>query len=399
MPVNRERAAALMHEHKIDALVTMTPENLTYLTDFPMLHGCLAEAKVYAVFSAAADQATSIVISRNTVDKLTSSASTVDDVWLYGSFFLFETDGVDPSSLTPVERRLHGALGRPHHPTDHEALAACLKTKGLEGGRIGFDERSLQNPQVFEQIRELLPKADVVPAHRLLRTIRMVKTPEELRRMRAAAAANQAGARAVFAAAGVGVRELDMATAYYDAIERTGAQRHHLCINCGRRAAFPNGEPSEYRLQAGDVMRFDADCVFQYYFNDMARNAVVGAPSTKLRTYQAAVATGLEAAADGLRPGARASDIFRTAIAAVRKAGIPHYDRHHVGHALGVVCYDDPLIGPKDDTPLEEGMVINIETPYYELGFGGAHVENTFLITKGGCEPLHDMSLELQVIG
>lgn len=44
-------------------------------------------------------------------------------------------------------------------------------------------------------------------------------------------------------------------------------------------------------------------------------------------------------------------------------------------------------------------MVINIETPYYELGFGGAHVEDTFLITKSGCEPLHDMSLELQVIG
>jgi Xaa-Pro aminopeptidase len=217
--------------------------------------------------------------------------------------------------------------------------------------------------------------------------------------MRVAAAANQAGAQAVFDAARVGVRELDLAPAYYGAIGKGGALPHHLCINCGRRAGFPNGEPSEYRLQAGDVIRFDADCYHHYYFSDIARNAVVGSPSPKLKTCHGAVVAGLEAAAAAMRPGAKASDIFRASVDAVRRAGIPHFDRHHVGHAIGVVCYDDPLIGPNDHTVLEEGMVINIETPYYEVGFGGAHVENTFLITKTGCEPLQTMSLTLQSVG
>jgi len=44
-------------------------------------------------------------------------------------------------------------------------------------------------------------------------------------------------------------------------------------------------------------------------------------------------------------------------------------------------------------------MVINIETPYYEVGFGGAHVENTFLITRTGCEALQTMPLDLQLAG
>ena len=40
-----------------------------------------------------------------------------------------------------------------------------------------------------------------------------------------------------------------------------------------------------------------------------------------------------------------------------------------------------------------------LETPYLEVGFGGDHVENTFLITKTGCEPLQSMSLEMPQVG
>jgi Xaa-Pro aminopeptidase len=386
-----------MREHHLDAIVTMTPENMTYLTDFPLLHGCLAETRVYVVFPAAADGVPSIVIPKNSVDMLTSSDSTVEDIWLYGNFFLFEDQGWQPT--TPEERRLDAALRRPHQKLDQDAVLACLKAHGLDSGRLGFDEKALASPQVFERFKELLPKAEVVPAYSILRKIRMVKTTEELRRMRVAAAANEKGAQAAFAAARVGVSELELAPAYYAAIARGNAQPHHLSIGCGRRAGFPNGEPTTYRLQPGDVIRFDADCVHQWYFSDIARNAVVGDPSPKLKTCHVGVLAGLQAAAAAMRPGMKASEIFRIGMEAVRKSGIPHYERHHIGHAIGCVCYDDPLIGPADQTVLEEGMVINIETPYYELGFGGSHVENTFLITKAGAEPLQTMSLELKRVG
>ena len=29
-------------------------------------------------------------------------------------------------------------------------------------------------------------------------------------------------------------------------------------------------------------------------------------------------------------------------------------------------------------------MVVNVETPYYELGFGGVQVEDTLVVTKNG---------------
>ena len=47
-------------------------------------------------------------------------------------------------------------------------------------------------------------------------------------------------------------------------------------------------------------------------------------------------------------------------------------------------CYDISLIAPKSDYILEAGMVLNLETPYYELGFGSVHVEDTVLVTEDG---------------
>ena len=45
---------------------------------------------------------------------------------------------------------------------------------------------------------------------------------------------------------------------------------------------------------------------------------------------------------------------------------------------------DDPSITPDNQTVLQADMVLNIETPYYELGWGGVQVEDTVAITENG---------------
>ncbi len=43
-------------------------------------------------------------------------------------------------------------------------------------------------------------------------------------------------------------------------------------------------------------------------------------------------------------------------------------------------------------------MVLNVELPYYELGWGGLQVEDTFLITETGAERLTSLDQNLIVI-
>ena len=94
-----------------------------------------------------------------------------------------------------------------------------------------------------------------------------------------------------------------------------------------------------------------------------------------------------------------ANAIFVTAVEATRKAGIAHYRRHHVGHGIGLDVYDMPILNETTSTPLEAGMVLEVETPYYELGFGGLQVEDTILVTDHGHERLTGSSNELALVG
>jgi Xaa-Pro dipeptidase len=43
-------------------------------------------------------------------------------------------------------------------------------------------------------------------------------------------------------------------------------------------------------------------------------------------------------------------------------------------------------------------MVITIETPYYEFGFGAAHAEDPFLMQANGNVVLTELSRDLQVV-
>jgi Xaa-Pro dipeptidase len=69
-----------------------------------------------------------------------------------------------------------------------------------------------------------------------------------------------------------------------------------------------------------------------------------------------------------------------------------------VGHGIGLEVYDPPSITPDNPALLEAGMVICIETPYYELGWGGVQVEDTLLVQENGYQLLTKSSRELIVI-
>ena len=60
--------------------------------------------------------------------------------------------------------------------------------------------------------------------------------------------------------------------------------------------------------------------------------------------------------------------------------------------------YDEPVIYPHNEAVLEKNMVINIENPFYSIGFGAAQVEDTILVTDDGFEMLSTSDRELRII-
>jgi Xaa-Pro dipeptidase len=107
---------------------------------------------------------------------------------------------------------------------------------------------------------------------------------------------------------------------------------------------------------------------------------------------------GVQRAYEILKPGLKVSELFQQVMDTVRKEGIPHYSRSHVGHGIGIEGYDPPNIAAETSDAFQENMVICVETPYYELGFAGLQVEDMILITRDGAESLMARDGKLRVL-
>lgn len=385
MPWNRTRAAEIMRQQRLDALVTSSQANLTYVLNYPPMSSCMSEATMFAVLPSDPDAGLLLVASRNSASMVAEWAPDVQDVWLWGSYHVEFPDEVAVDRLPDLPRRQARMLRDARSVgTALDGLRDGLKARGLLGGRIGFDEKGLPSPKFYDQVVAALPGTEVVMAHHFFRKIRMIKTAEEIAFMERAAQINDEAWLAAAKAIRPGVTEYELGEIFRQTVRRLGGIPVYVSINGGPRGCLATAEAGDYALQPGDGIRFDLNVTYRNYFGDTARTACVGSPSEKLRRYHAATAEGFARAETAIRPGVKASELFHLCQDTIRAAGMPNFKRNHVGHALGVECYDLPLLGPMDDTPLEEGMVINLETPFYEVGFGAVHLEETYVVTATG---------------
>ena len=83
---------------------------------------------------------------------------------------------------------------------------------------------------------------------------------------------------------------------------------------CGpRNKTVAPGGPIDYVTQAGDLAEFDVSLRLKGYWADMANVTVIGAePTEEQKKYARAARDSFYSAADVLRPGNRACDVFRS---------------------------------------------------------------------------------------
>lgn len=386
----RARLLGVLEAEGLEALVATTPENLFYVTGFRSIsHVIFRGAELYGVFTRGG---TGLVVPFIDTAGVAAGGITCDRVACYGNFF-FEYAEIPGEAGEKIRRWTRAPAASPG-----DALAAVLDDLGAGGRRIGLDEGNLFAP-VWARLVERLGAAALVPAYQLFRRARMVKSPGEVARLERAAQIAEAGVAAVLAMLAPGVTEREAVTVYEGEVVRRGASPYFSVITIGERAALADVYPSDRALRRGDLVRFDLGCVVEGYRSDISRTAVLGAPTEKQARYYAAALAGERAAIEAMRPGVPARQLFDLAVGVTREAGIPHYQRHHVGHGIGLEPYDPPTIAPGSDTALEPGMVFCVETPYYEHGWGGVQVEDAVEVTPGGARLLTRSSRELAILG
>jgi len=387
----KARLTQVLDAEGLDALVATTPENLQYVTGFrSVAHALFRGLELYGVFTR---KGVGLVIPFIDSTGVSADGIQVDRMACYGNFFFNYAD--DPG---PIGARVREITSKPAAGPG-EALREILDGFGVAAGRIAVDEAGVF-PATWQRLGQQLPGATISQAYAPFRTARMVKSSREVACLEKAARIAEDGIAAIFGMLKPGVTEREAASAFEQEVIRRGAQTFFTVVTIGpHRAALADVYASETALRAGDLVRLDLGCVYQGYRSDISRTAVLGAPTEKQRRYYDAIRDGEIAAIAAMKPGVPVSQIFEIGMKVTRERGMPHYQRNHVGHGIGLEPYDPPTINAASQTVLEPGMVFCVETPYYEHGWGGIQVEDAVEITTAGVRRLTQSSQELQILG
>lgn len=383
--LNRARADMVMDSEGIDALVASSPENVEYAASFHSQDLWIMPAgHAFAIVPRDHADPITLVVGRSDLDLIAAHGSTAERVVTWGSFFAARAED---AALGDVEQRMLLLREAEPYADPVAAVRAALQGLRVETGRIALDEYGMR-PALRQELKAQLSRARLVDGYAVLQRIRMVKSPEEVGRLEHAAEIAEHGLFAAVAAFRDGVDEHELESVFEREILAQGARQlfGHLLI--GEHGALSNGRPSNRRLHPGETVRFDLGCRYLSYTSDIARTAIFGEPGARFRQCYDAIQAGEDAALDLLRPGVTAGAIFAAAVDATRAAGIPEYQRNHVGHGIGIEMYDPPALTPGNEAVIEAGMVLNIETPYYELGWNSLAVEDTVLVTADGYRSL-----------
>ena len=394
MLLNKKRAEKVLDKYGLDAIVATTPENIAYLSDFRALTNQYLRSALFVIYPRD-EQPTLILPIGETSDLYAYGMTWIRDVRAYGDFNISVPD-VD---IEDWEREVAKLLRQEREASACVVLSKTLDEKGLGTGRIGIDENGFFGRD-WTKLESTLRGAHVTPAADIFREIRMIKTEEEISRLKQAYEITEKGIKAVWEIAKPGTPAERLAQAFSSTVATQGALPIAPSISIGKESYLQNNfTPAPKRLEEGDLLRFDVLCNYKYYFTDLGRNAVVGRATDQQKKLHHAVYAGEQEVIQHIRPGERISELFRIGVEAVRREGIPHFKRHHCGHSIGLEVYDPPVITAASQSVVEEGMILVIETPYYEMGAGGFMVEDTVLVSKNGCEYITTLDRELHVTG
>ena len=244
----------------------------------------------------------------------------------------------------------------------------------------------------FEKIN-----SEAIPLIGVIEKFRSVKTPEEIRNLRAACQISDRAFERIIKDIRVGVTEKELASRlqHYMVMEGSDTKPYGNILISGKRTSLLHGIPSNKTIEYGDFVLMDYGCQFNGYMSDMTRTVVVGKATPEQTEVYELEKKMIRTATKKMIAGAKAKDVYEASIEAIKNTKYFQYHYSGIGHGIGLFVHEIPFMGPKSDEILKVNNVITIEPGIYIPNWGGVRIEDQILITESGNESLTSSTREL----
>lgn len=415
MLLNKPRAYEVMDKHGLDGLIAVNQINIYYLTDY---WGPLMRMRRmffnYAVLPRKEDAPAALVETAVGLLRLfeNKNMTWVPNVCGYTHPIYSDRRDFDPDVEEPeaVQEGIKWPVTEGDLSDTDEAylkftedykgsysvnplyaLKKAIKDADLEMAMVGTDD-----PRVIPWLNEIgLPDLKGKEATTIFREIRMVKSQDELDILRKAAAMNEESVNAAIGSLHVGMDQDELEIVYNTELAKRGGKGVYLSTgSMGRR---------KDRVKENALITFDGLCEYKHYHGDMGRTAICGEPTDEMLKRNQIMRKGCEIAYGMIKPGVKGRDMTTKVIEEMRKMGFPGFFIC-TPHSVGLEHTDHPLpIGPmlpgsQGEFVFEENMVFTIDMPYYEVGWGNMHLEDTVRVSADGCDPFNSCDVGLRIV-
>jgi Xaa-Pro aminopeptidase len=249
-----------------------------------------------------------------------------------------------------------------------------------------------------EVLRAALPaKSRLRPLTGIVERLRMIKEPQEVERIRAAARLASSLFQRLLPRIRPGRLEVEVAADLEFAARRRGGEgmSFETIVASGARSALPHGRASSQPIPNAGFLILDFGVILAGYCSDMTRTLCLGRPPRRARRMYEAVRHAQAEAVATVRPGAPVGEVDRAARRILAKAGLAAYFTHSTGHGVGLEIHEAPRLARGEKELLVPGMVVTIEPGVYVPRRGGVRIEDMVLVTEQGCEVLTPAPREL----
>lgn len=349
------RARAELQTLGADWALLSSAENVTYASHYevPVDYGPLAHLSYGPVLALiGVSEPISLLVCNRYYAAAARAQTTFDDVIGFGILEVFE-----PFARQETQENFIAALKQ------------ALRQSGLGQGKVRLAVEARTLPLIVLQVLQAeLPNLELLEAGPALARARRVKTAREVDLLkRSAEVVNLAHKELMRLTRQAGMSEFSLWSGITQVMHEAVGGKLYVAgeVVCGpRNKSVSPGGPIDYVTQPGDMAELDISPRIDGYWADMANTMVVGAEPTEVqKKYARAARESFYAGVSKARPGNKANDIFEAARAAYDKYGLKL--GHYAGHGIGTTVNESPWFVPSDETVLEAGMVVCIETGAY----------------------------------
>src|SRR5216684_1207376 len=379
-PLDKEkwqRVRQMLDHHDLDAVVVRAPDNVLYLTNYWTMKGY-----DLAIFPREGDPTLLVIEPQFREAQLTAWNKDV-------RFFPF----------------YHPKDPRPPMIRAVEMAMDVLRERKLSR-RVGIElsqtsqicDRMVGEPTVYWRgFYDAFGAgcAEVVDAAPLLSELRMIKTPQEIERMRLANELAAIGMEYARDNIKPGMKESEVAAMIEGHIHSVGVgykqkvemARAFTLVWSGKGIATFTAT-SHRPIQENEPTLVEIWVCADGYWTDLTKNICPGKLTTKYDKLLDQLLAILHEAAGIARDGAPLGELDRLIRHRITEAGYPGQPSHPIAHGVGARAHEPPYAHQAAPGTIRKGMVLAIEPGIYWEGGGGLRVEDNWLITDGAAEKL-----------